>query len=162
MNFKEDVKPEDLKMLQLSVLAVYKKIALADGKIDNKEEKALDNILLNVGNLKESLAKDILKSIESPNDLMAELDASGFTPKEILVKAAFILDYLLDEKDSLSFKKHLIALGVYIGNASGTFWDYKMCEDEIEALHEVGKYLGISVKDLEQTNILLDILNSIS
>lgn len=161
MAYHEILPEEDWAILQSSVASVYKLIAGADGKIDKKEENAIRTIIEKAEKLRNSLAKEVLQSIESSEKLNEIFESLKLPSKEILRKAAFILDNKIDPKDAVSFKKHLIALGVFIANASGSLFSYKMSYDEMDAINEVGRCLNIAVKDLEQTNIIMDIINSI-
>ncbi len=160
--YKELLKEEDWKLLQASIAAIYFLIAKADGRIDNKEIAAIENILANSHKLKSELASEVIDSMDKSENILACFKELNRTPKEVLEDVTFILDNKLEPKDGVSFKKHLIAIGVIICNASGALFDYKMCHDEIDALREAGTLLGISVKDLEQTNIILDIINSVN
>lgn len=162
MGYKDLLLPEEWKMLQIAFAAMFKKIAYADGKIDKKESKALEAILKKSVKLKCSFAQEVLSSIESSESVMSELESSGLSIRDVLMNVDKILDQKVENADALSFKKHLVAFGVFIGNASGSIFDYNMSHDEMDSLREAGKWLDISVKDLEQTNILLDILNSIA
>lgn len=161
MAYKELLSGEDWAILQSSFFAVFKMIAGADGKIDKKEKDAIDVIIKNSHKLNNSLAKEILQTIPNGDELNSIFDAQKQPAKEILRKTAFILDNKIEPKDALSFKKHLIALGVFIANASGSLFGYKISYDEMDAINEVGRCLNIAVKDLEQTNIIMDIINSI-
>ncbi len=161
MAYREVLPEEDWAVLQSSIAAIFKLIAVADGKIDKKEQKAIENIIAKSSKLRDSMAKEVLASIDSPESLIRTFEGLKISPKEVLRKAAFILDHKIDSQDGVAFKKHLIAIGVYIGNASGSLFNYKMSYEEIEALQEAGDCLHISVKDLEQTNIILDIINTI-
>lgn len=162
MAYKELLSDEDWAVLEASVASIFKIIAGADGKVDKKEQTAIASVIANSRKLKDSLAKEVLETIETPDDLLLAFEKQKLSPKEILRKAAFILDNKIEPKDGLTYKKHLVAIGVYIGNASGSLFDYNMSHDEMDALREAGAALNISVKDLEQTNIILDIINSIS
>lgn len=162
MAYRELLSDEDWLVLQASVAAIFKLIAGADGKIDKKEQKAIEEIIVKANKLRDSMAKEVATSIESAENLLRIYEAQKLPAKEILRKAAFILDNKIDAKDGLTFKKHLIAIGVFIGNASGSMFDFKMSHEEMDALREAGSCLNISVKDLEQTNIILDIINTIA
>lgn len=162
MAYKEILPDEDWAILQSSFAAVFKMIAGADGKVDKKEQEAFATIIKNSHKLKNSLAKEILQTIENADKLNEIYETQKLPSKEILRKAAFILEHKIDPKDAVAFKKHLIALGVYVANASGSLFSYKISYDEMDAINEVGRCLNIAVKDLEQTNIIMDIINSIS
>lgn len=161
MAIRELLTADDWQVLQMSVASVFKHVALADGKIDKKETKAFESIMANAAKLKSDIAKELIQSIADPSDILNMLEKSGEKSKDVLQKASLIMDQKLDEKTSLELKKHLVALGIYIGNASGSLFDYTISHDEKDAVREVGKYIGVSVKDLEQTNILIDIINSL-
>jgi len=160
--FKELLSQNDWILLQASIVAVYFLIAKVDGRVDNKEINAIENIIANSNKLKSKLASEVIDSIDRSENVLAYFKNVNMTPKEVLEEVAFVLDNKIETKDALSFKKHLIAIGVIIGNASGALFDYKMCHEEIDVLREAGALIGISVKDLEQTNIIMDIINSVN
>lgn len=161
MNLKEMLSLEEWQILQLSLCAVFFKIADADGKIDRKETSAIEKFYKNHDSLKMSAIKEVISDNDNFDSLYDMFLNFGKSSKEILSQTSFILDSKLESSDANSFKKHLIALGVYIANASGSFFDYKMSDEEMDALKEIGTYLDISVKDLQQTNIILNIIEKI-
>ncbi len=161
MAYRELLPDEDWQVLQSSIASIFTLIAGSDGKIDKKEQVAIKTIITNSHKLKNSLAKEIMDSLGSSDNLLRLFELQKLPAREILRKAAFILDNKIDTNDALNYKKYMIAIGVYIGNSSGSVFDFKMSYDEMDSLREAGTALNISVKDLEQTNIILDILNTL-
>jgi hypothetical protein len=80
---------------------------------------------------------------------------------EDLKQISTILEEKVPYKDILNFKKTLIAIGIYVGNSSGTIFSSKFSDEEVEAIKKVGLLLGVSENQLQQSPSIKDLIDSI-
>lgn len=159
MSYREKFNAEDWQTLKNSFTWVFKAIAGIDGKVDKKEKQALGIIVDNANNFESELGIELLNDIKATGEDPTELtDSNAKTPKEGLTEVGAILDRMLDNETAVDFKKLIIAVGAYIGDASGKWFDYKFSDDEEAQLNAVGRWLGTSTEAMLSTTIITRIL----
>lgn len=158
--YKNDVFTNDEWIkLKLSIPVIFYAIADADSKVDKKEKIAMKIILDNADAFDSDLMKELIASIkEEPEELLENYKKADVSVKEALKSIDRILNYKLERKEAMDFKKTLIAIGTYIGDSSGKFLHNKLSREEEEVLYRVGKYLDVPVKELMMTKILERVL----
>lgn len=146
---------EEWKKLQFSIPIIFYAIAGADHKIDRKEKVAMKNVLENDNSFKSELICEILSSIDDePEKLLNKFLEEGVKVKDGLEEIRRIVDSKLEHSEAMGYKKTLIAIGAYIGDASGKFLQTKLSYEEEEELHKIGYALDVPVKELMMTKIL--------
>lgn len=154
---------DEWEYLQMSIPIIFHAIADADNKIDKREKNAMQIILDNAGAFDSELMNELLESIKkTPDELLDEYSKKELTYKDGLKHINRLLDYKLDRKEAMDFKKTLIAIGTYIGDSSGKFLHRKLSQVEEDALHKAGKYLDVPVKELFMTKILDRLLSKVN
>lgn len=165
MAFKDAFTREEWEILQFTELWIFDLVARADGKIDIKEMDAMSVVKMNADKFENDLVKEVLKG------------RSGFGVKELrddyindetkieagLKKVCKLLDDKVDRTVAEEFKKTMLAIGFYIGHASGDYFESKLSEEEAEALKKAADYLSLNedVLNSEPTveSILADMQN---
>lgn len=162
MSYKEKFNAEDWQTLKNSFTWVFKAIAGVDGKVDKKEKHALKIIIDNANNFESELGIELLNDIKASNEDPSEIaDNDSRTPKEGLIEAGDIVSRMLDNETAVDFKKLVIAVGAYIGDSSGKWFDYKFSDDEEAQLNAVGRWLGTSTEAMLSTTIITRILSKV-
>lgn len=141
---------------------IFKFIASVDHKVDSKEFEAFNHFC----RMKNSFSSTILREVlpDEPEKYLYSFSSHEFNKnivKEKLRNIDLFLDYRTDISDSVSFKHHLIALGVYIANASGKIFSHKISEEEDAALVALGNYIDIDVNQLFRTTLVDEILKKL-
>lgn len=162
MIYKEKFNAEDWQTLKYSIVWVFKAIATVDGKIDKKERHALKIIIDNANNFESDLGIELLNDIKSDDiDIIDAAESDTRTSKDGLIEVGEVLDKMLDNQTAVDFKKLLIAIGAYVGDSSGKWFDYKFSHDEEEQLNKIGRWLGTSTEAMLSTTIITRILSKI-
>jgi uncharacterized tellurite resistance protein B-like protein len=162
MYYNDQFTPDEWEYLQLSIPIIFHAIASADNKIDKKEKNAMKIILDNSGAFDSELMNELLESIKiEPDELLQNFEQKAVSYKDGLKHINRLLDYKLERKEAMDFKKTLIAIGTYIGDSSGKFLHRKLSQDEEDTLQKVGKYLDVPVKELFMTKILDRLLSKV-
>ena len=146
-----------------SISLMFYSIAGVDAKIDKKERQALDMVLKSKGNFRSELFKEVLSYMDDDAEkLMEEYDAKSMDLNKTITEVGRILDNKLSHKESYDFKKHLIAIGAFVADASGKFLQRKISQQEEETLINIGFNLNIPVKELLLTKSLDKIVDRIT
>jgi tellurite resistance protein len=162
MSYKEKFNAEDWSKLQNSFLWVFKAIAGVDGKIDRKEKNAMNIIIDNTGNFDSKLGNELLNDLKNMDgDAVAKAEQDTSDLKTSIKEVGEILDKKVDREEAVDFKKLLIAVGAYIGDSSGKWFDYKFSDEEEEKLKEIGRWLNTSTEAFLSTTILSRILKNV-
>lgn len=163
MAYRNSFTSEEWKTLQFAHFWVFKAVAASDNKIDTEEKIALDDIMKNGAKFANPLAREIMMGLEFNIDgINADFQADTRTIEQGLIEVADLLAAKVPEDESLVFKKTLMAIGIYIGSASGKWFASKFSKEEVAALKETGLYLRVSEDDLNKPPLLNDILQSLS
>lgn len=159
MAIKDSLSSEEWEILEKSAFWVFHSVANADGVIDKKEKKAFLQVLQNYNEFNNELTKEVLHSISKNYNEDSTIDISKMN--EDLKQISTILEEKVPYKDILNFKKTLIAIGIYVGNSSGTIFSSKFSDEEVEAIKKVGLLLGVSENQLQQSPSIKDLIDSI-
>ncbi len=79
-----------------------------------------------------------------------------------LREIAGILDSKLGPEESLSFKKYLLAIGLYIANASGDLLSSKISSVESQTLIELALYMRMSIADYRKEPTAYELMKKIA
>lgn len=140
---------------------VFKMIAAADNKVDNKELDAFVKFCNAKNHFKSELIKEVLP--QNPKQYI-ETTISQINlaeVKNILREIDLTLDQKIPEPESKAFKHHLIALGTFVANASGKMFQHNISEEEDEAINKFAKYIDIDAAMLFRTTLIDEILKKI-
>ena len=162
MAFKEQFTQQEWRTLQLTVMWVFQAVAGADNKIDKKEKAALQQAMNNSKRIINDLAREVIDSIKSSQENVDDVLAAD--QREMwhgIREASAILSKKIDPKIEIGFKKTLIAIGVHIGESSGSLFGNKFSKDEVEVVKQLGALLGVSVVDLKQPPTIQQIIESL-
>lgn len=160
MGYKEKFTAEEWELLQNGPMWVYRAVAGADNKIDKKETKAFKKLMKNITNLSNDFIKEVLAGLDySDVELKKPFNPDSPELRAALKELSDILNFKCERENALYYKKTLIAMGVFIGESSGSLFDYKFSNEEKEALMNVGFTLEISVADLFKTDIIHKIIS---
>ncbi len=160
MAFKDAFTREEWEVLQFTELWIFDLVARADGKIDIKEMDAMSVVKMNADKFENDLVKEVLKG------------SGGFGVKELrddyindetkieagLKKVCKLLDEKIDGKVSEEFRKTMLAIGFYIGHASGDYFESNLSEEEVEALKKAASYLDLTEDVLKEEPTVKSIL----
>lgn len=161
MAFRDSFTNEEWKTLQFAHFWVFNAVAGADSNIDVEEKIALQNIMENSSKFENPLAREIMMGIEFNLDGITSAFADDQRPAaEGLREIADILDAKMSPEIALNFKKTLLAMGIFIGHASGRWFAAKFSKEEIAALKDAGLYLRVSEEELQKPPYLTDILRT--
>jgi hypothetical protein len=163
MAYRNLFSAEEWKTLQFAHFWVFQAVAGSDNKIDTEEKIALDEIMKNGAKFANPLAREIMMGLEYNIDgINADFSADERTIEQGLIQVADLLMEKVQPEEALVFKKTLMAIGIYIGSASGKWFASNFSKEEVAALKEAGMYLHVSEDDLQKPPLLSDILQSIS
>lgn len=139
---------------------VIKSVAVADFKVDKKEKKAIEIVYAHPDNFKNSLICEIIKNAKNNlhSDSLICKDTILLQLREVskIVSRHSVHDFASD------FKKYLVAIAIYIANASGDMFGPKMCDIESEIINEISLSLELSLGDLKRFPSVQDILDDIT
>lgn len=147
--------------LQFAIMWVFQNVAGADGNVDRKEQQALKTVTSNSNKFKDPLAKELLLSVDLNPGLIfrqSMADIRGF--KQGLTDVAKIVDKALEPRDSIHFKKTLIAIGFYIANISGEL-NSEMSDEEATILANLAFLLNLHVEELAAKPTIEDIISNL-
>lgn len=162
MSYKAKFNAEDWEKFQNSFLWVFKAIAGVDGKIDKKEKNAMNIIIDNAGNFESQIGNEILNDLKNSSvDAIEKAEKDSSDLKTAITEVTKILDNNLNREEAIEFKKLLIAVGAYIGDSSGKWFDYKFSDEEEEKLEEIGRWLNTSTEAFLSTTIISRILKNV-
>lgn len=162
MSTQEKLTSEEWTTLQIAPIWVFFAVADADGIIDKKEKAAMQKIVMNADNFSSEIAGDVLRSLQPDAEILFQmLKEDTRSVKDGLTDVADILDAKFDEREAVAFKKAMVAIGVYIGEASGGLFQYNFSDEERQALKRAGLYLRISVDQFMRTSAIHEILKKI-
>lgn len=159
---KEQFNDQEWALLQKTPAFVFAMIASADGAVDKKEAEAFVKFCSNKGKFKSELFNIVLP--DNPKNYLDEvvpkIDRTKI--KDTLREIDITLDLKINPTDSKAFKHHLIALGVYVANASGKMFQHKISEEEDEAINKFAKYIDIDAAQLFRTTLVDEIIQKIN
>ncbi len=161
MRMKTLFNTEQWQSLQFAIMWVFQNVAGADGNVDKKEQQALKTVTSNSAKFKDPLIKEILLSIDVNPGLIfrqSMADMRGF--KHGLTDVAKIVDKALDPKESIHFKKTLIAIGFYIANISGEA-NSEMSDEEAENLANLAFLVNLNVDELAAHPTIEEIISNL-
>lgn len=160
---KELFNQEDWAEILQAPYLVFKYVSGIDGKVDSRETEAFILFCKNKMKYSSELIQEILP--ENPEEYLKRF-SKEIIPKSIIKEKLKSIDISLDLKadvsESISFKHHLISLGVYIANASGKIFGNKISDEEEDALVSIGNYIDVDVSQLFRTTLVDEILSRIS
>lgn len=161
MNYRDIFEQEEWATLQLSFIWMFQAVAGTDGDIDLHELDALNNIIRKSQNFPNELARQVL-TIKNYNisNVSFRYNSDSRSIKAGLKEISSILQKV-EEPIALEFKKTLLAIGVYIANSSGEWFNYKMSNEETQTLVELSLLMKVSKKDLNTAPTVQDILKYI-
>jgi hypothetical protein len=163
MTFRDNFTTDEWRTLQFAHFWVFKAVAGVDNNIDVEERIALDNVMKNAGKFENPLAREIMMGIEfNIEGINAAFAEDSRAINEGLIQVADLLDNKIDPVIAMSFKKTLLAIGIFIGHASGKWFVAKFSKEEVDALKDAGLYLRVSEEDLLKPPFLNDILKTLN
>jgi hypothetical protein len=139
MLYKSLYTAEQWETLKSAIEWVLGAVAGADGKIDQKELDAVKKIHKSASKFDIPFVQELLNSID-PEDFDQITLASDTDIKNGLSCVSTYLK-VLDTKEAADFKKFLLFAGVYVGFASGKFFQSKISEEEEEKLELIGRII---------------------
>ena len=159
---KELFSTDEWALISQAPYLVFRYIAGIDGKVDAKEIEAFHKFCKSRNSFTSKLLPEVLPA--NSESYLNSFESDHLT--KVLVKDKLrTIDLYLDEKvdkaDSISFKHHLIALGVYVANSSGKMFSAKISEEEDEILVQIGNYLDIDVSLLFKSTLVDEILKNV-
>ncbi len=110
---------EDNELLVQAIFAVFRLVAEADGDVDRKELKQLEQMLqtgAEEGNPR--FRQALRQSVAERESRVSEPDSADTDPLATLKRAAELLDARLPEEEAKGFKVALIMFGRRISDAS--------------------------------------------
>lgn len=161
MNSKSVFTEDELLNIKLAPIRVFNLVADADGKIDKKEIHSLEILFSKSSRFDSEIAKDVFADLPSIGVLQEQRDLTSLKDREALRYVSAFLDRKVDREPAIDFKKVLLAMGLYIANASGGFFQEKIHHDEESALNSIAKDLDLSYRDLLNSNQLSIILEKL-
>jgi len=158
---KELFTEQEWELLQRTPALVFAMIATADGSADKKESEAFIKFCLNKGDFKSELFNLVLPDDPKKylDEVVPKIDKAKL--KDTLREIDVTLDLKINPSDSKAFKHHLIALGVFVANASGKMFQHKISEEENEAINKFAKYIDIDATQLFKTTLVDEILKKV-
>lgn len=158
-NFTDNFSYLQWVKLQYAVYSIFKIVAIADGKIDQKENQYFSYVFSLAPRLKSRLLAELMESLsefaqsDSLDDYFDDLKVDFLEIREILEN--------IPEDEAYNFKISLMAIGAYIGIASGKWYDFnKFNDEERNALIDAGIKLNLPRNVLEKIPELKDILKA--
>lgn len=152
--------PAEWLTLQYSVMWVFHSVAGADGVIDKKEQMALKQLTSNAKKFNNLLIQEILTSLDANSGTIfrqSMTDPRGY--KKGLADAIAIVLKTLPQKEAISFKKHLIAIGFFIANTSGAKEAAKVSQEEANIIAALAFNLGLKMEDLKSSPTISEIIS---
>jgi uncharacterized tellurite resistance protein B-like protein len=163
MAFKEKYSPDEWRKLQYGIFWVFNAVAGADNKIDKKEKKALEGIISNSGKLFNDLARELYMEIKDGFQIFYnEFENLHLDHEQGLKEINELLHAKIKDDIALNYKKTLIAIGVFIGHSSGSFFGSKLSDEEVTQVKKVGELLNVSVSELERPPSLQQIIQHLT
>ncbi|MFC2131485.1 hypothetical protein ACFLSQ_08620 [Bacteroidota bacterium] len=162
MAYREIFNKEEWETLELSIIWMFQAIAGADKNIDTQELKALTTLKEKTDNFESDLLKEVLSSFNF--DVSEISDVYSIDQRELrtgLRELAFILENRIDIKESLMFKKSLLALGMYIAFASGDILLSKMSDHELQLLIELALFMKLPISDYRKSPTVLELMEKL-
>lgn len=158
---KELFTEQEWELLKLTSAIVFKMVAHADKKIDNKELEAFSTFCNSRNNFKSKLFKLLLPANpqEYLEETLPQIDKTKI--KDLLREVDVTLDLKISPSDSKSFKHHLIALGVYVANSSGKLFQHNISDEEDEMIMKFAKSIDIDASQLFKTTLIDEIIKNI-
>jgi len=158
---KELFTEQEWELLQRTPALVFAMIATADGSADKQESEAFIKFCLNKGDFKSELFNLVLPDDPKKylDEVVPKIDKAKL--KDTLREIDVTLDLKINPSDSKAFKHHLIALGVFVANASGKMFQHKISEEENEAINKFAKYIDIDATQLFKTTLVDEILKKV-
>ncbi len=159
---KELFSEQEWDLLLKAPAIVLAMVALADRVVDKKELEAFSKFCSSKSMFKSELIKLLLPDEPKKyiDETLPKIDKQLI--KENLKEVDLTLDLKVNPTESKAFKHHLIALGVYIANASGKLFHHNISEQEDEAINKFAKYIDIDVAQLFKTTLVDEILQKIN
>lgn len=158
---KELFSEQEWDLLLKTPAIVLSMVASADGKVDNKEFSAFSTFCSSKNVFRSDLFKILLPddSQKYIDEVFSKIDKN--TIKETLREVDLTLDLKVNPVESRAFKHHLIALGVYVANASGKMFHHNISEEEDEAINKFAKYIDIDAAQLFKTTLVDEIIQKV-
>jgi uncharacterized tellurite resistance protein B-like protein len=155
MSFKLEFNDQEWAALQYSFLWIFQAVAGADDNIDEKEKNAFAYIVSNPNNIPCALAVEVLTSLQDEGKAifhMSEEDRKD--TREGLEYVADLLRSSLTHDERVAFKKTLMALGIVVGKASGSWFADKFSDDEFRELKRVANHIDINLDSVMNSGSL--------
>ena len=149
-------------LLQMGVLWVFQGIAMADGIIEPREINAIENLSKNAHKFHNELAKDVFGSIDFNREEFANIYNLSPRINVGLHELAIVVNEKLNAEDAISFKKYMLAAGLYVVISSRNEDNgINVGNLESKALNNLAKILLISPVDLARQPKLNDIIREL-
>ncbi len=164
MVYRDLFNVDEWKTLQFGHFWVFEAVASADNKIDTEEKIALEDIMKSGDKIANPLMREIMLGLEFNIDkINAEFKTDHRKYTEGLKEIKALLDKSgIDRGVILGFMKTLLAIGVFIGQASGRWFSSKFSKEEIEVVKNIGLILGVSEEEIQSPPYLNEIIESFS
>ncbi|MBX3042932.1 MAG: hypothetical protein KIT33_01670 [Candidatus Kapabacteria bacterium] len=160
MSLMEKFSTDEIENLKLSVIRVFNYIADIDGKIDKKEVTAIETFLKNIRKFNSELLNELFVELPVIGILEEKRSLSGLGDREGLRYISALLDRKIDREEALNFKKSLIALGYFVADSSGSFFEHNISDDENSALNSIAKDLDLSLREMISTKQIQRLIES--
>ena len=139
--------------LQFTVLWLIRSVARADGRIDSHEYKAMETLQKLAQNFKNDLAREVMVSLAS--HLTTINNKFTLTFEDMKGKIDEIVDILekkFNPRMALDFKKNILAIALFVANASGYSPDTnsRIGTEEADMISEIIHKLKMSQDDLNR------------
>ena len=139
---------DDNELLVRAIFAVFRLVAEADGTVDRKELRQLEQMLDAGAEGGHPLFREVLRqSVQERESRVSDPGSAPGDPLETLKQAGEMLDARLPEADAKGFKSALIMMGRRIADASrsGLFGLGKKGDaEESRALADIQSALGLT------------------
>lgn len=158
--YKDFFDQDEWLTVQFALMWIFRGVAGADGKIDKEEQTALNQVISSADNFEEQLIKDVFYSIQqNPGIIFRQSINDTRNFRTGLYDTARILDQKVSLEEAMMYKKTLIAIGIFVANASGDGTNRKNISDqEVGTLSKLAHYLKLDMKDLQTNPNVEDIL----
>ena len=156
---KEIFQENEWNLLCETPAIVLNSVGGADGKLDKKEIEAFIQLAKRKNAFKSILMNNILP--DNPDEYINSVSSKKYNTQELKEKLRLtdnILVNNLNEFEVKQFKHHLVALGMYIANASGKLFSDKISDEENDALVQFAKFINIDINHLLRSTEVDEIL----
>lgn len=155
MSFRQEFNDQEWAALQYSFLWVFQAVAGADNNIDKKEKAAFEYVVSNPDKIPCELAVEVLKSMQEEGNSIFEMSKEDLRDtKDGLNYTTELLESKMERNEIISYKKALMAFGVVIGKASGSWFADNFSDEEFRELKRVSGYLDIKLQQMMNSGAL--------